>query len=387
VITTPRSNGKSLYDGLGEADVRFGRPAIVLQDVCKTYVNAAGSFTALKNVDLQLNYGQFVSIVGKSGSGKSTLLNMITGIDHPTSGDVIVANEAIYNLSESKRALWRGREVGIVFQFFQLLPTLTLLENTMLPMDYTGAVRASEREKRALQLLRMVGLEKQAYNLPASVSSGQQQSAAIARALATDPPIIVADEPTGNLDSRSADVIIELFGELARRGKTIAIVTHDPSLTKRTDQTVIIADGEIIDKTVAAALPMLDHPQLLQATKQAQRREVEPGETILRQGVPVENFFMVVDGRVEVILTDGHGRESSLARLGPGQYFGEVELLRGGDSIASVRAAGDEPVCLAVLPRDLFQSLLDSSPAAEGALGEVVQERVAENTARREAVS
>jgi ABC-type lipoprotein export system ATPase subunit len=378
------SVGSSVYDGLGETTANHGRPAIVLNDVTKTYENAAGKFTALKNVDLQLNYGQFVSIVGKSGSGKSTLINMITGIDHPSSGKILVADTDIYQLSESKRALWRGREVGIVFQFFQLLPMLTLLENTMLPMDYTKAVPPGDREKRAMQLLRMVGLEKQADKLPASVSSGQQQSAAIARALATDPPIIVADEPTGNLDSRSADVIVNLFGELAQRGKTIAIVTHDPTLTSRTDQTVIISDGEIIDKTVAAALPMLDHPALLQATQEAERRTVPPGETILRQGEPVENFYMVVEGQVDIVLTDKACRDMSLARLGPGQFFGEVEILRGGGSIASVRAAAEGPVELAVLPRHSFQDLLTTSPRAEVALAEVISNRLAENLAGRE---
>ena len=377
------ANSASIYDGLGETSTNFGEPAIVLRDVYKVYENAAGKFTVLNGVDMQLNYGQFVSIVGKSGSGKSTLLNMITGIDHPTRGDVLVANSHIYTLSESKRALWRGREVGIVFQFFQLLPMLTLLENTMLPMDYTNAIPASQREKRALELLRMVGLAKQADKLPASVSSGQQQSAAIARALANDPPIIVADEPTGNLDSKSADIIIDLFDELADRGKTIALVTHDSSLTRRTDQTVIIADGEIIDKTVAAALPMLDHPQLLQVTQHAQRRTVQPGETILRQGEPVENFYMVVDGHVEIMLTGPSGRRTSLARLGPGQFFGEVELLRGGDSIASVCAAGDQPVELAIIPRRMFADLISGSRIAEETMAEVVEERVAENTAQR----
>lgn len=386
ITATPviSSVGSSVYDGLGETKANFGRPAIVLQNVTKTYENAAGKFTALRNVDLQLNYGQFVSIVGKSGSGKSTLINMITGIDHPTEGNILVADTDIYQLSESKRALWRGREVGIVFQFFQLLPMLTLLENTMLPMDYTKSVPPAEREKRALQLLRMVGLEKQADKLPASVSSGQQQSAAIARALATDPPIIVADEPTGNLDSRSADVIVNLFGELAQRGKTIAIVTHDPTLTSRTDQTVIISDGEIIDKTVAAALPMLDHPALLRATQKAERRTVPPGQTILRQGEPVENFYMVVEGEVDIVLTDAACRDMSLARLGAGQFFGEVEILRGGGSIASVRAAAEKPVTLAVLPRETFQELLSTSPRAEAALDEVVGKRLAENLAGRE---
>jgi len=220
-------------------------PAIHLDKVVKTYVNAAGEFPALKGIDLQIRYGEFISLVGKSGSGKSTLLNMLTGIDHPTSGRVTVGGQDIYALSESQRALWRGKTVGIVFQFFQLLPTLTLLENVMLPMDYCDVHPAVERPARALGLLRQVGLEEQAHKLPAAVSSGQQQSAAIARALATDPPIVVADEPTGNLDSRSADVIYDLFQDLAGQGKTILIVTHDSSLTQRTDRTIYLADGEI----------------------------------------------------------------------------------------------------------------------------------------------
>ena len=187
--------------GSGHAVHRPDERAIVLRDVDKVYENAAGKFVALKSINLQLNYGQFISIVGKSGCGKSTLLNMMTGIDHPTAGDVIVGGEHIYRMSESQRALWRGQNLGVVFQFFQLLPTLSLLENTMLPMDYCHRYAFQERPERAMELLKMVGLEDQANKLPTAVSSGQQQEAAIARALATDPAIIVADEPTGNLDS------------------------------------------------------------------------------------------------------------------------------------------------------------------------------------------
>ena len=373
----------SIYDGLSHVELDRGKPAMVLRDVVKTYISDAGKFTALNGIDLQLNYGQFVSIVGKSGSGKSTLLNMITGIDHPTSGDVLVGDKRIYEMSESQRALWRGREIGIVFQFFQLLPMLTLLENTMLPMDYTNVIPTAEREKRAMQLLAMVGQEANAHKLPAAVSSGQQQSVAIARALATDPPIVVADEPTGNLDSRSAETIIRLFEELAAKGKTIVIVTHDPSMTKRTDQTVIISDGEIIDKTIAKVLPLLDHPQLLQATKTAERRVYQPGSTILRQGERVDDFFMVAKGDVDIVLSNAACRELNLARLGPGQFFGEVEILRGGDSIASARAAGDEPVELAVLSKEVFKQLLRSSSPMEAAIDKEVNIRYQENLAQR----
>ncbi len=371
-----------------EGEPHLLQTAIILHQVVKTYVNAAGAFTALKRINLQMNYGQFVSIVGKSGSGKSTLLNMLTGIDHPTSGEVIIGGQDIYKMSESQRALWRGRNVGIVFQFFQLLPTLTLLENTMLPMDYCNVFPASERPQRALELLKMVGLETQAHKLPAMVSSGQQQTAAIARALATDPPIIVADEPTGNLDSRSAAAIIRMFQKLAAQGKTILIVTHDPSITRLTEQTVILSDGEIIDEVVARALPLLNHPQMLQITHRAAKRVYQPGETILQQGERVEHFFMVANGEVEVVLHKPGCQEISLARLGAGQFFGEVELLNGGHSIASVRAAsggGNDPSALveiALLDRAEFIRLIDSAPAMQAELAGVAKKRVQEHQAR-----
>lgn len=355
------------------------KPAIILRDVVKTYVNAAGEFPALKGINLQMNYGQFISIVGKSGSGKSTLLNMLTGIDHPTSGEVIIGGKNIYEMSESRRALWRGRNVGIVFQFFQLLPTLSLLENTMLPMDYCGVYQANERPDRAMELLKMVGLEEQAHNLPASVSSGQQQSAAIARALATDPPIILADEPTGNLDSRSADIILDLFKDLARRGKTIMIVTHDPSFTRRTDQTVILSDGEIIDDAIARALPLLNHPQMLAATHQAEKRVYQPGSTIIRQGERVEYFFMVASGAVDILLNNPGCPEISLARLGQGQFFGEVELMHSENSIASARAAPGGPVELALLSKEEFHQLLHGSQPTQDVVEKVARIRLEEN--------
>ncbi|MFN2150305.1 MAG: ABC transporter ATP-binding protein, partial [Anaerolineales bacterium] len=189
-----------------------GESIIQMKKVVKTFKNAAGEFTVLKGLDLNIYPGQFVSIVGKSGSGKSTLLNMITGIDHPTSGQVIVNGTNLYEkMSESQRSLWRGKNLGIVFQFFQLLPMLTLLENVMLPMDYVGMYDFDERPGQARELLKLVGLDTFAHKLPLEVSTGQQQGAAIARALANDPPLIVADEPTGNLDTRAAGQIIDLF--------------------------------------------------------------------------------------------------------------------------------------------------------------------------------
>ncbi len=362
--------------------VQSDHPAILLQGVNKVYKNAAGKFVALKSIDMQIDYGQFISIVGKSGSGKSTLINMITGIDFPTAGEVVVGGQHIYKMSESKRALWRGRNMGVVFQFFQLLPTLTLLENTMLPMDYCKVYSIQERPKRAMELLSMVGLEEQAHKLPSSVSSGQQQSAAIARSLATDPAIILADEPTGNLDSRSAEIILNLFEELAASGKTVMIVTHDPSITQRTDQTVILSDGEIIDQAVARALPLLTHPQMLDATHQAKKAVYPPLTTIIRQGEPVDHFSMIIEGEVEIVVSNDGCGEMSLACLGPGQFFGEVELTSGQNSIASVRASksGTE---LAELPKDEFYNLIDGSPLTRDALRKVADTRLAENRNRR----
>lgn len=217
-----------------------------MEDIVKVYKTAAGDFPALKRITACFYRGEFASVVGKSGSGKSTLANMITGIDHPTSGSVRINGTFVHQLDESSMSVWRGRNLGIVFQFFQLLPTLSLLENVMLPMDFCNVYQAGEREERARALLKLVGLQAVAEQLPAAVSGGQQQSAAIARALANDPPILIADEPTGNLDSRSAEAVFQIFIELAGQGKTILMVTHDQSLAQRTGRVLLLSDGELV---------------------------------------------------------------------------------------------------------------------------------------------
>jgi putative ABC transport system ATP-binding protein len=227
-----------------------GSGYIRLERVIKTYQTPAGDFTALKGVNLHVDAGEFVSIIGKSGSGKSTLINMITGIDRPTAGEVLVSDTPVHALTEEQMALWRGCAIGVVFQFFQLLPTLTAVENVMLPMDYGRRYSPAERPDRALSLLELVGVAGQAHSLPFTLSGGQQQSIAIARALANDPPILAADEPTGNLDSKTAEAVLRLFEDLASRGKTILMVTHDGELSRRARRTVVIADGEIVDEQV-----------------------------------------------------------------------------------------------------------------------------------------
>ncbi|WP_338870815.1 ABC transporter ATP-binding protein [Spirosoma sp. SC4-14] len=226
---------------------------IELAEVTKTFTLASGTFQALKRVSLTISSGQLVAITGKSGSGKSTLLNIITGIDKPTAGSVLVNGVRIDKLSESALASWRGQTIGVVFQFFQLLPTLTILENVMLPMDFCNTYPKAERKSRALQLLEQVDIREQANKFPSALSGGQQQRVAIARALANDPPILVADEPTGNLDSQTASAIFQLFAKLARAGKTVIVVTHEKEFSTRFEHTIAIADGVITDSTAVSA--------------------------------------------------------------------------------------------------------------------------------------
>ncbi len=221
-------------------------PLIELHQVYKIYESGAGKFTALKGIDLTIEHGEFAAIVGKSGSGKTTLINVLAGIDRPTSGEVIVAGAPVHRLDEGELAAWRGASLGIVFQFFQLLPTLTVLENVRLPMDFCNLFTPAERDQRARALLELVGIAEYADYLPSQLSGGQQQSAAIARALANDPQIILTDEPTGNLDSRTAEQVFSLLQSLADNGKTVLMVTHDDELAARAKRVIALKDGEIV---------------------------------------------------------------------------------------------------------------------------------------------
>ncbi len=218
---------------------------IQVKDVVKNFKVGDGEVTILKGVSFDVTEGEFVSIVGPSGNGKSTLLNMITGIDRPSGGEITVTGQQVHKMSENKLAAWRGEKVGIIFQFFQMLPALSLLQNIILPMDFAGKYSARERRERAMELLELVGLADQAQKLPSMVSGGQQQRAAIARALANDPPLLVGDEPTGNLDSRTAGDIFELFNKLVEQGKTMIMVTHDKELARRVPRRIEITNGRI----------------------------------------------------------------------------------------------------------------------------------------------
>ena len=218
---------------------------IDLKDVVKIYETGAGEAIVLKDISLHVQQGEFVSIVGPSGSGKSTLLNMITGIDHPTSGEIIVGGQAVHELGQNRLARWRGRNVGVIFQFFQLLPTLTILENVIMPMDFCRIYRRRERKRKAMDLLEQVGIAEHMNKLPSALSGGEQQRAAIARALANDPPLVVADEPTGNLDTATSTQVLALFEDLVAQGKTLLMVTHDRSLSARTERVIHLLDGRI----------------------------------------------------------------------------------------------------------------------------------------------
>lgn len=220
-------------------------PLIQLRDVEKDYPTPTGPFRALSDVNLSISTGEFVAIVGKSGAGKTTLINMITGVDHVTRGEVLVGETRVHLLDETASSLWRGRNIGVIYQSFHLLPGLSLLDNIMLPMDFCGLYHRRESHERALELLRQVDLQDHARKLPSQISGGQQQRVAIARALANDPPLIVADEPTGRLDSQTAEAIFSIFVRLISQGKTILMVTHDLGLAQKVSRALQICDGRV----------------------------------------------------------------------------------------------------------------------------------------------
>lgn len=218
---------------------------VEIKDLDKIYSTAAGDFTALNEINIEVKRGEFLGIVGKSGAGKSTLVNMITGVDHLTSGEIWIDGVPVHTLNEDEMALWRGKNVGVIYQSFELMPTLSILDNVMLPMDFCGLYVNGESQERAMELLRMVEMDDQHHKVPSTISGGQKQRAAIARALANDPALIVADEPTGNLDTATSEIVFEMFEKLVQQGKTIIMVTHDRSLAKRFDRVLRITDGEI----------------------------------------------------------------------------------------------------------------------------------------------
>jgi ABC-type lipoprotein export system ATPase subunit len=354
-----------------------------LRQVQKYYSSAAGDFHALKGIDLQIRPGEFVSIIGKSGSGKSTLLNMMTGIDRPTTGEVWVNGTPVHEMNENQMAIWRGSNLGIMFQFFQLLPALTLMQNVILPMDLSSRYTRRERRQRAEELLVMVGLGDHVHKLPSMISGGQQQRAALARALANDPPLIVADEPTGNLDSKTAQTVFGLFNDLVAQGKTVIIVTHDSGLAKRSNRTALIADGEIVNEYVARALPTLTFDQLLAATHKADPRRYEAGSMILTEGTNADAFYIVSKGTVEVILPRQNQSDVVTLELGPGKYFGEIEFFHDHRNRASIRACETCAVEVLELTYAELNELLSQSEVTRDVLLKAAEAHEQENIQKR----
>jgi len=353
-------------------------PLIELRQVVKTYVSPAGDFAALKNVDLQVYRNEFVAVIGKSGSGKSTLINTVTGIDRPTSGEVLVCGTPIHMLDESALAVWRGRNVGVIFQFFQQLPTLTLAENVMLPMELGRLYSPRVRRARAIELLDQVGMAEQADRLPSAISGGQQQRVAIARALANDPDVLVADEPTGSLDTRTADAVFDLFEQFVAQGKTMLMVTHDRDLASRVSRVVLIAEGEIMDEQLARALPMLTRPEMVALATRLESITFPAGGVIVRQFDPADHFYILLKGQVDVVLERDDGSEVPIARLISGQFFGEAGLLQGGRRTATVRAWSASEVVVVALDRAAFSTMLAGSEPTREEIARAMHERLAD---------
>jgi len=329
-------------------------PLIEMRDIYKIFKTGAGDFTALNGVNVCFFEGEFVSVVGKSGSGKSTLVNMLTGIDHPTSGSVQVGEHTIHQLSEGQMSTWRGTNLGIIFQFFQLLPMLSIIENIMLPMDFAKRIPFQEREDRAMHLLELVGLQDYAHDLPAEVSGGQQQSAAIARSLANDPPLIIADEPTGNLDSRSADAVFDIFNDLADQGKTIIMVTHDRSLAERTHRMMLLSDGELVNSWIADAFPQLPHSRLLWLTHLMQRQTFDIGQPIPLPDESPAALYLFTSGPVEFVTSNGFFGKHKV-RLDKGEYLSLPDVHNFNSDVLGLRSATDDTVEALVLNQAAFQ--------------------------------
>ncbi len=351
---------------------------IEVRNLQKVYASPAGPVLALKGIDIRVERGEFVAVIGKSGSGKSTFINMLTGIDRPSAGEIIIGGAPIHALDEHAMAEWRGRNLGIVFQFFQMLPALTLLENIVLPMELNGFYHPRERRERAMHLLELVQLGAHAHKMPAAVSGGQQQRAAIARALANNPALLIADEPTGSLDSRTAGQIFDLFRRLAAEGTTILMVTHDDDLARRVDRTILIADGELVHEHLAQALQEIGHEQLVEIKRRAAVRTYSPGATIVHQGDVGREFFILLEGEVDVMV-ERPGGETQVAHLRAGQWFGEAALTGNGIRTATVRATHDAPVVAAALDAEAFHQLVDSAPALRERLGRIVEQNQIRN--------
>lgn len=333
---------------------------VEIRDLRKVYDTPAGQFIALDNLSVQIDSGNFIAVIGRSGSGKSTLINCLAGIDRPTSGEIYIDGMAVHHLNELQMARWRGKRIGLVFQFFQLLPTLTLAENVILPMELTNTIPLHMRRKRAMELLDMVGLADHAHKLPSDTSGGQQQRVAIARSMANDPAVIVCDEPTGNLDASNALAMFQIFRDLTNQGKTIIMVTHDDELAHRADHVFLLDDGVLVNEYLSSLLNDLTDAQFNEFIKHARITEYSAGTTIIQEGTIGDEFHIILSGEVDIYVRR-RDREVLVKRKGSGGFFGEMALLGDGRRRATVRASSNSSVKLASISLVTFQHLMEVS--------------------------
>jgi putative ABC transport system ATP-binding protein len=351
--------------------------AVELRAVMRGYSTPAGYVTALKGINLRLQPGELVAIVGKSGCGKSVLLNLLSGLDRPTSGQVTVNQVALDSLDDHALARWRGRNVGVLPQVTRLFDALSVLENVQLPLELVDHVPRAERVERAREVLAQVGMLNYCDAQPAHLSVGQRKRVALAQSLANDPPLLLADEPTGALDSVRAEAVFRLFVRLADAGKTVVMTTHDHELASRARRAVVLTDGELVSQYVASALASLDLVQLNAAAARLKPIRFGSGQIVVRQGERADRFFIITDGEAEVHLERPDGAPVQVATLRAGEYFGEIALLRGGRRTATVRAsaAGLDVVALG---KDVFSNLLDHSAPTREAIDDAIRRRLAE---------
>lgn len=336
-----------------EAEIPFVR----LKDVVKEYRTDAGSFSALKGINLEVRAGEFLGIVGKSGAGKTTLLNMISAVDRLTSGEIWVGGTRVHALSQTQQSKWRGRTLGVVHQTFQLMSMLTLIDNVMLPIDFQGLYHPRKSVAHALSLLADLDIAQHAYKLPTQISGGQQQRVAIARALANDPALILADEPTGSLDSATAASTMEILKRITQRGKTIIMATHDAGLMRYFSRTVILFDGEILNETLTRLFPMVEHQRLVEAGHAYTQFTVKPGQPIVSRGEALTGLFVIIRGSAQIVAE--HGR----ATIDAGMVFGCDDLLAEKPSRASLVANGAMDAEIGLLPRTQFINLYQQDRA------------------------
>jgi putative ABC transport system ATP-binding protein len=359
-----------------------GEPVTLrLDGVVRGFDSPAGRVTALKGVWLDASAGDFVALVGKSGSGKSVLLRLMAGLDRPTGGAVYATETRLDTMSDAALTAWRHQHVGILTQDHRLFESLSVLDNVRLPMDLAGRIPRPERAEEARERLGLVGMLNFAESRPSALSLGQQRRVMLAQALANDPPLLIADEPTAGLDPVRATAVFGLFGRLAEAGRCVVMATRDYDLAMRAGRMLVLSDGQIVSQHIAEALPALGPLELSAAAERFRPLRYSPGQLLVRQGDRADRFYIILRGEADVLIERPDGEPVLLNRLGPGQYFGEIGVLHGGKRTATVRASADTGLDVVSLGKDALVTLLDGNEATHEQLQRSIHERLLANTA------